>query len=279
MKFRSYPWYLEDWRNSGTRLNLTLEERGLYRELLDFCYIERSLPTDERMLARIANCSDDEFQRAWPRVKIQFNEADGRLIHQKVEQVLAKLDGYREQRRQAGRLSGESRRNKTNERSSPVQVSLPKNPTKHEGNCEPSLSTYSIEEEPPKPPSLCASDDARVDGGSALPETPQSGYRPEWFEQWWTIYWRKVSRKPAEKAFRTHVRTEQRFQQVMSATKAQTPMMMAREAAHRPHGATWLNAERWADEVEAPGRAGPQQGRLYDSNAVGYPTLPKLRRS
>ena len=141
MKFQSYPWYFGRLANTslGPAGISGLEERGLYRELLDFCYVERSLPTDERSLARIANCSDDEFERAWPRVKILFNEANGRLIHHKVDEVLVKLDGYAEQKRQAGRLSGESRRNKTNVRSSPVQFSLPKNPNEKRTGNEPSL--------------------------------------------------------------------------------------------------------------------------------------------
>lgn len=109
--FASYPWYIADWRNSKARLLLNLEERAAYRELLDFCYDERTLPTDERALARIVNCSDEEFQRVWLNVQKLFNETNGRYRHPKVDQVLAKLDGYREQKRAAGRASGERRRN------------------------------------------------------------------------------------------------------------------------------------------------------------------------
>ena len=101
-------------------------------------------------------------------------------------------------------------------------------------------------------PNICASGDARAAGGSDLAKIPQRAQHPEWFAAWWAIYWRKVSRKAAEKAFRAHVRTKERFGQVMVATRAQLPMMRAREPAHRPHGASWLNAERWNDEPEAP---------------------------
>ncbi len=125
----SYPWYIADWRDSETRLNLTLEERALYRELLDFCYLERSLPVDERKLARIANCSDAEFTRCWTQVKPLFNELNGRYFHPKVTEVLGKLDGYKEQKRLAGIASGERRRNG---RSTPVAFSLPKNATENE---------------------------------------------------------------------------------------------------------------------------------------------------
>jgi hypothetical protein len=100
----------------------------------------------------------------------------------------------------------------------------------------------------------CASDDARVVASALTKTTPQSadGY---WFEQWWQIYWRKVARKAAQKAFRTHVKTPQCFEQVMAATRAQTSTMMARDPDKRPHGATWLNGERWNDEPSTPATA------------------------
>lgn len=85
-----------------------------------------------------------------------------------------------------------------------------------------------------------------------------SGLSPEqkiWFAEWWEIYWRKVSRKPAEESFRRKVQDQARFEVVMQATRDQTPAMMAREPDRRPHGATWLNQERWTDQIEAPGTA------------------------
>jgi hypothetical protein len=105
----------------------------------------------------------------------------------------------------------------------------------------------------PKLPGLCASADARG-GESALAKIPRSGnaHPREWFAAWWAIYWRKVAKKAAERAFKKHVRTEERFQQVMSATRAQTSMMMARDPDKRPHAATWINGERWNDEPSAP---------------------------
>ena len=55
----------------------------------------------------------------------------------------------------------------------------------------------------------------------------------------------------ARAAFRKHVTTEERFNEVMAATKAQTREMLGRDADKRPHGATWLNQERWKDEKAA----------------------------
>jgi hypothetical protein len=122
---------------------------------------------------------------------------------------------------------------------------------------------------------ICASDDARdliatpttddpPTGNpepSDLPATKAAGQQKSsrdgefeaiqhvWFEQWWTIYWRKRDKKKAWQAFRKHVRTLARFEQVMKATAAQRPEMLNKEEQYMPHGATWLNAERWDDEI------------------------------
>jgi hypothetical protein len=73
-----------------------------------------------------------------------------------------------------------------------------------------------------------------------------------WFSKWWAIYWRKVSRKPAKSAFEKHVKTVERFDEVIAATRAQTPEMMSRDKSKQPHPATWLNEERWTDEISRP---------------------------
>jgi uncharacterized protein YdaU (DUF1376 family) len=268
----SYPWYIADWRNSETRLNLSLEERGLYRELLDFCYVERSLPSDERKLARIVNCSDEEFQRSWPAVKNLFNLSNDRYYHPKVSETLEKLDGYHEQRRQAGIASGERRRNgrsnlvakKGNEKRTP----------KVNPQSEPSHPIPSIEENPPTPlppetlpphqPSAPNGAGGNVPPFALAPEQPAAGGKrakarkslsPEqqaWFAEWWPTYWRRVARKDAEEAFRVNVLTQARFDQVMAATKRQTASMLQRDPDKRPYPATWLDGARWDDEPSRP---------------------------
>jgi hypothetical protein len=124
----------------------------------------------------------------------------------------------------------------------------------------------------------CASGDARLSGpasdlsidnppfdttepGALFPPGPQrapkkpSGMTPEqegWFTAWWSGYWLHRAKKPARLAFAKCVKTTARFDEVMAATRAQSAEMLAREPQHRPHGATWLNGERWADEAAVP---------------------------
>lgn len=87
-----------------------------------------------------------------------------------------------------------------------------------------------------------------------------------WFTAWWAEYWLHKAKKPASDAFRKHVKTQARFDEIMAATRAQRSEMLSREQSKRPHGATWLNGERWEDDPE---NSGPQQQRPSDD----YPEL------
>ena len=133
---QSYPWYIADWRESETRIKLSLAERGLYRELLDYCYLEGSFPADERQIKLLSSSDGHEFARAWKSVRSLFelvSKPDGdRFVHPKVNEVRVKLFAYHEQRKHAGSKSGQSRRQRTlNERSNGTA-------TKHSTGAEPS---------------------------------------------------------------------------------------------------------------------------------------------
>jgi hypothetical protein len=87
-----------------------------------------------------------------------------------------------------------------------------------------------------------------------------------WFSSWWDIYFLKKSKKAAFVAFCRHVKTAARFEEVMAATRAQSPEMLTREEKHRPHGATWLNGERWNDPTEGP-RSDPILDAMYGNRS------------
>jgi hypothetical protein len=99
-----------------------------------------------------------------------------------------------------------------------------------------------------------------VNGNSAAAaKNGRASQQEAWFAAWWAEYWPlKHDRKKAHAAFLRCVKTEERFEVVMAATRAQKPEMMQREPSKRPYGATWLNGERWEDEVQpGAGQNGP----------------------
>jgi hypothetical protein len=72
------------------------------------------------------------------------------------------------------------------------------------------------------------------------------------FDAFWKKYstWRNRDKKRARAAFMRVVRTEALFEAVLAALDAQTPEMMERPADKRPYAETWINGERWKDQVE-----------------------------
>lgn len=121
----SYPWYIKDWLLSEARLTMTLEERGLYRDMLDMFFDQGSLPADERALFRMAACETHEFKRAWPVVRKKFTERDGRLYNQKAEEVLSKKLATREIRASIGRLGGLAKQKQMESKQPSKQPSKP----------------------------------------------------------------------------------------------------------------------------------------------------------
>lgn len=99
----SYPWYITDWRESEAVATMTYEQRGLYRELLDLCWREGSLPNDEAILRRLTFGDSDEFQRCWPAVRRQFEERDGRLWNRKVDEKRPEVLDAKERFSNAGK--------------------------------------------------------------------------------------------------------------------------------------------------------------------------------
>lgn len=65
MRLTGLWWWIDRWRKSSAFLNMTLEEQGAYRNLLDAAALQGGvLPNDERILA---NASGDAL--AWRRVR------------------------------------------------------------------------------------------------------------------------------------------------------------------------------------------------------------------
>jgi len=115
---------------------------------------------------------------------------------------------------------------------------------------------------------ICASsnDNARVGAFPSMDDSPDPNAKvktrpicamtPEqeaWFSQWWSEYWLHKAKKAAREAFRKAVTTDALFQKIMAATRAQKPEMLGRDPSKQPHGASWINGERWNDEIPGSG--------------------------
>lgn len=89
------------------------------------------------------------------------------------------------------------------------------------------------------------------DPNNAAPAATSEG---DEFETFWATYPRRVGRGQAVKAWKAATRKVPPAA-ILEGLALHVPALSAREARFVPHPATWLNGERWADELEAAGAA------------------------
>ena len=106
-RLSSYPWYFEDWICSETRSSMTFTERGIYRDLLDFCWYYGSLPGDEKTLKKVLLMTGKGPQRGLKSALNKFVlREDGRYHHPKVDEKRNSLVELSLARGKAGRKGG-----------------------------------------------------------------------------------------------------------------------------------------------------------------------------
>lgn len=82
---------------------------------------------------------------------------------------------------------------------------------------------------------------------------------PDAFDQFWTIYPRKVAKGAARRAFASACRRAS--PSVIIAALQAYPFDLSRPK-FIPHPATWLNGDRWEDELTA---IAPQEASPFDA--------------
>jgi uncharacterized protein YdaU (DUF1376 family) len=88
MKLRGLLWWIDRWRKSTAFTDLTLEEQGAYRNLLDEAWLRGGpLPTDERALAKA--CGDaTRWRKVRPKVMKRFRQAEDGWRNDTLDKVL-----------------------------------------------------------------------------------------------------------------------------------------------------------------------------------------------
>ena len=113
---RGGPYYRMWWKDLQTDAHyraMSLEERGAYRDLLDFNYAEGALPNDLSALARMIGATGTEMQRLWPVLRARFVELpDGRLTNPRMAKELTWWEAQSEKGRRAGKASAQARSGK-----------------------------------------------------------------------------------------------------------------------------------------------------------------------
>jgi uncharacterized protein YdaU (DUF1376 family) len=105
----SYPWFIDNWLGSRTRMTLSPLARCVYRELLDQCWKHGSLPKDHEILAKMALVSSREFRAAWKEISPLFQEKNGEFHHELVDEKRPQLVEYKRNRSESGRKGAQAK--------------------------------------------------------------------------------------------------------------------------------------------------------------------------
>jgi uncharacterized protein YdaU (DUF1376 family) len=104
-----YKWFWQDYRANRKVQRMTYIERGLYRELLDECWIEGSIPKSISDLADICGCPDEVMANAWQMLSKCFIEVNDRYENEKLNSMRTERDQIRVIRSQAGKAGGQAK--------------------------------------------------------------------------------------------------------------------------------------------------------------------------
>jgi uncharacterized protein YdaU (DUF1376 family) len=111
-KSPAYQHYPKDILSDINYQMMNWSERGMYRHLMDICWLEKSIPSDFTLLARILNLSDQEFKGAWKMIAVcfKYGAENSQLIHPRLEKEREKQAEWSEKSAIGGRNSAHKRK-------------------------------------------------------------------------------------------------------------------------------------------------------------------------
>ena len=71
-----------------------------------------------------------------------------------------------------------------------------------------------------------------------------------WFESFWEIYPKHQDKKKAKQKFLKLCKDEKKYQEIMDGLRNVLPVWAKKDTKYIPMPTTWLNGERWNDEVD-----------------------------
>jgi uncharacterized protein YdaU (DUF1376 family) len=102
-----YKWFWQDWRANRKIQRMSYIERGIYRELLDECWVEGYIPNDIKELADICGCPEDVMADAWQVLNSCFVlTQENTLINEKLHSLRTEKDVERLKKAENGKKGG-----------------------------------------------------------------------------------------------------------------------------------------------------------------------------
>lgn len=219
-----YPHHIGDYLTATA--HLTWLEDCAYRRLLDNYYSrEKAIPADVAQACRLVRATGKEERKAVETVLQEFFKLDAAgWVHVRCEEEIVKAAEAAARARKNGAKGGRPQKPKDNpEKTQPV---ISGNPEESKSKA-PNPITNPITNNPPKSPKG----------------------EPEGFAEFYAAYPNKVARPSAAKAF---AKVTAPLGVLLAAIEKQkrTPAWRKDKGQFIPMPATWLNNERWNDQIE-----------------------------
>lgn len=209
-----YKWFWQDWRANRKVQRMSYIERGLYRELLDECWVEGFIPNDISELADICGCPDEVMADAWQVLESCFDvQDDGTLINSKLHNLRTAKDVERMVKSANGKKGGLAKSLKSNDFvASAKQV-----------------------------PSNCHIEEKRKEEKRREENISLDG-----FEMFWNSYGKKKGKPNAIKEWLKIKPDEMLLQQIINKAKEQA--IAIPDPKFRKDPERWLKGQHWLDE-------------------------------
>lgn len=248
MALNALWWWIDRWRKSTAYTDMTLEQQGAYRNLLDEAALRGGpIPNDENVLAKA--CGDARrWKKLRPVVIQRFTlKADG-WHNETMDGVLAesrrRADKQRDYRNRRGDGGGNVGGNKDGNKQAP-----------------PSPISYLLSPSPISDLRSPDPDHIRPSGvvptvRDSIERSPAPAVPDARFLRFWEVYPKKTGKAAAVKAWVKIHPSEALTDLIVAAIARQKtwPQWTREYGRFIPNPATWLNQGRWDDEpVEADG--------------------------
>lgn len=217
MSLPYFQLYVDDYE--AHTAHLTLEEDGAYMRLLRLCWRTPgcSIPADPDWISRKMRIQASDFDRLVAPILAEFFAIKaGRYHSPRLTKEAQKASEQHEKRQRAGSKGGIANALKRNETDSSNAIA------------------YQNQNQIQK---YIKKRDTKVSPKESL------------FEEFWKLYPRKVGKGQAEKAWRAAAKKVD-GQVILEGLQIHMEDLTGKAKEYCPHPATWLNGERWADELE-----------------------------
>ena len=241
-RLRWFKFYPQEWLTSTQTSGRSLEEVGLYIQLLSLQSVGDILPKSTEKLARLVGIDRRKFERLWRNVSPNFVEVEGGLVNPKLNEIMASANkrsqeqSMRAHMRWGNNPALPAQCGDGNAASSPTGICLIRSKKKEE---EENTKT------PPSPPLGGVSVAVK-----ASPKTDPLGNDLPDFVRFYAAYPRHVARRAAVTAWRKLNPPPALVETILADVRkrAGSPDWLKDNGAYIPHPATYLNGQRWLDE-------------------------------